>query len=87
MTVIILECNVDSKKVVKQDSLNKVKFGAKNVLVHNKDEKLAKGYWLSPTEAGGSFVLDLGCDHHFRAIELVNTHNSDNRDRSTKDFR
>ena len=43
-------------------------------------------FYLSPKQAGGEFLLDLGCEDSFDTVELVNTHNSVSRDRSTQNF-
>ena len=43
-------------------------------------------FYLSPNQAGGEFLLDLGCEDSFDTVELVNTHNSVSRDRSTQSF-
>ena len=48
-------------------------------------EEFGKNYWLSPN-GGGEFILDLGCEDSFDTVELVNTHNTQHRDRSTKEF-
>ena len=34
----------------------------------------------------GEFLLDLGCEDSFNTVELVNTHNGPNKDRSTERF-
>ena len=75
--------------VISGDTINeryKVEF-ALHQLHHAEKEKYFKNYWLSPdrkTEVG--FILDLGCKDSFNTVELVNTHNSNSKDRSTKQF-
>ena len=49
-------------------------------------EESGKSYWLSPFRRGGQFILDLGCEETINTIELVNTHNANGRDWSTKGF-
>ena len=44
-------------------------------------------YWLGIEQKASTFVLNLGCQLRFEGIQLVNTHNSGWRDRSTKRFR
>ncbi len=49
-------------------------------------EEFGKKYWLAPQGKGGEFLLDLGCKDSFNTVELVNTQNSQSRDRSTRRF-
>jgi hypothetical protein len=44
-------------------------------------------YWLGNEQMASTFVLNLGCKLRFEGIQLVNTHNSGWRDRSTKRLR
>ena len=57
------------------------------VLYHNETEVQGKNYWLSKEMAPGSFILDLGCETLVSLVQLVNTHNAELRDRSTKEFK
>ena len=67
---------------------NKQRFKVENVLYHAKKETSGniRNYWLAPGKASGEFLLDLGCEESFNKVELVNTHNSIGKDRSTKMF-
>ena len=59
---------------------------SENVLRPAKSE--TKGnFWLGRNGATDYFILDLGCNRTFSGVQLVNTHNSNHRDRSTKKFR
>ena len=48
---------------------------------------MEKNYWLGPDKKGGSFTVDLGCETRVSMVELVNTHNAQYKDRSTKEFK
>ena len=65
---------------------NDQRFKVENVLYHAEKEEWGKNYWLSPEQAVGEFILDLGCEDSFNTVELVNTHNAYHKDRSTKRF-
>ena len=51
------------------------------------DDVENSNHWLTPDQSGGSFILNFGCGPTFKAIVLVNTHNAQHRDRSTRHFR
>ena len=55
----------------------------------NKEDKEVAGhnYWLGPDVKTGSFILDLGCDSKISMVQLINTHNANAHDRSTKEFK
>merc|ERR1712107_895502 len=54
----------------------------------DEDESMqGRNYWLAPDGKTGEFVLHLGCERIVNFVDLVNTHNSDNKDRSTKRFK
>ena len=78
-----LDCN--DVRVVSGDVYSpefKVEFA-----LHHADLEEAGNYYLTPDQkAGGEFLLDLGCEDSFNTVELVNTHNSVSRDRSTQSF-
>ena len=61
------------------------KFTVKNIL--RKDPIKDTKSWLGPDKSNGNFVLDFGCFKKINMLELVNTHNENKRDRSTKDFK
>ena len=45
-------------------------------------------FWKTKEDSReGMLILDLGCAQEVNTIQLVNTHNGQNRDRSTKEFR
>ena len=51
-------------------------------------EEHGKNYWVLPDkETGKGFMLDFGSVKTFNLVELVNTHNAQTRDRSTKEFK
>jgi len=86
------DCGPESMSVVSGDVWRNDKrlsafFGVDNIFTHNKAERNSfAGYWLAP-ERTATFIVNLGCQQDFSAIRLVNTHNQDIRDRSTKTFR
>ena len=60
-------------------------FAVEKLLTWSKREEL--NYWLAPdNKTGAQFILDLGQLVKVRNIVLVNTHNGNKRDRSTKGF-
>ena len=79
--------------VVSRD-VTSTKYKAKNLLtladieIHDSQSVDGQGnYWLAPYNKTGHFHLDLGCVQTFDKIKLVNTHNGDRRNWSTKRFR
>ena len=66
---------------------NDQRFKVENVLYHAEKEEWGKNYWLSPEQADGEFILDLGCEDSYNEVELVNTHNGQANDRSTNRFK
>ena len=71
-------------KVISQDSYSD-NFKVELALRHANKEEHGKNYYLTPNQ-GGEFLLDLGCEDSFNTVELVNTHNANYKDRSTKEF-
>jgi len=85
-------CGLDSKSVVSGDAWKTNKFltayfDVENIFSHNKNELGYEGYWLAPTQSISTFIINLGCSQEISALKLVNTHNQNHRDRSTKTFR
>ena len=74
--------------VVSGDTLNN-NFRVCRVLKRSLVEERSSGgqfsYWLAPN-GGGQFILSMKEDL-YDAVELVNTHNSNYKDRATKHFR
>ena len=62
------------------------RFKVAHVLHYSTKEESGKNYWLAPNNKEGKFILSMGCQASFSKIELVNTHNDDAKDRSTKRF-
>ena len=64
-------------------------FAVQNILTRNYAEpaKHGTGFWLGLDGTKAWFIIDLGCSMSFTGIQLINTHNSGARDRSTKEFR
>ena len=58
-----------------------------HVLTRAKKEEWGKNYWALPDQTTGEFILNLGCEKSYNAVELVNTINGENRDRGTKRFK
>jgi len=87
------DCGPESMSVVSGDVWRNDKrlsafFGVDNIFTHNKAERNSyAGYWLAPDRRAATFIVNLGCQQDFSAIRLVNTHNQNHRDRSTKKFR
>ena len=48
---------------------------------------IGRGYWCGKDGHRSTFILNLGCVLSFDGIQLVNTHNKWDKDRSTKKFR
>ena len=63
------------------------KFLAQNTITNDPKEIMEKNYWLGPDKKVGSFTLDLGCETRVSMVEIVNTHNAQYKDRSTKEFK
>ena len=85
--------NNNGPKVVKSKSISyphhKDQYTADHVLTKSgKKEEHGKNYWVAPNKATGrGFVIDYGSIKTFNLVELVNTHNAQSRDRSTKEFK
>jgi hypothetical protein len=62
-------------------------FSVDKIFTNNKEEPNFGSYWLGNNRETATFVLNLGCQFYFDRIQLVNTHNTKHRDRSTKKFR
>ena len=80
--------NNDGPKVVKKQSVKyDDRFTADKMLTLSLNEKHGN-IWLLPNKATGKgFMLDFGSVKPFNLIELVNTHNAQFKDRSTKEFK
>ena len=80
--------NNDGPKVVKKKSVKyDDRFTADKMLTLSLHEKHGN-IWLLPNKATGKgFMLDFGSVKPFNLIELVNTHNAQFKDRSTKEFK
>ena len=62
-------------------------FRAENLLTRNTAGETVADLWFPPSDKQqGEFVLDLGCVGRLAGAELVNTHNRQYRDRSTRAF-
>ena len=61
-------------------------FAASRVLTRQTKEEWGKSYWLTPYRRGGQFIMDLGCVKTINTIELVNTHNGERKDCTTRGF-
>ena len=62
-------------------------FAVKKLLTNSPVEVHYENYWLAPQQSPAEFVLDLGCNKIVNMVELVNTHNGENRDRSSKEIK
>lgn len=62
-------------------------FSATKLLTNGRVELHQENYWLAPQQSAAEFVLDLGCNKIVNMVELVNTHNGNHRDRSSKEFK
>ena len=80
--------NNNGPKVVKKKSVKyDDRFTADKMLTLSLHEKHGN-IWLLPNKATGKgFMLDFGSVKPFNLIELVNTHNAQFKDRSTKEFK
>ena len=73
-------------RVVSGDMFDQI-FKVEFALHHAEKDEYGKNYYLTPGgQVGAEFLLDLGCEDSFNTVELVNTHNAQYRDRSTKRF-
>ena len=63
------------------------RFMAYNLLALGETEIFGKNYWLAPGMGPGTLEFDLQFLHTFQLVALVNTHNTDHRDRSSKEIR
>ena len=85
--------NNNGPTVVKEKSISyphpKDQYTANHVLTRSrKKEEHGKNYWVAPDKATGKgFMLDYGSVKTFNLVELINTHNAESRDRSTKEFK
>ena len=80
--MFVLDCEVTYVSGDIYDERFKVAF-----VLHHATKEEVGNYWLAPGgKTGGEFLLDLGCEDSFNAVELVNTHNAYARDRSTQRF-
>jgi len=79
-------CGPDDRTVVSGDIYDS-RFTVDKLYTDSKKDIMGKTYWLGKNGQKAIFVLNLGCLIRFNGIQLVNTHNQGNRDRSTKRFR
>ena len=61
-------------------------YPVKELLTRN-DKERAANYWLTPNGQDGEFILKLCKQKTVLSISLVNTHNANYRDRSSKEFK
>ena len=84
-TNTFLDCDVT---VISGDVYgNDDRWKVAHVLTRSKKEEWGKNYWALPDETTGEFILNLGCEKSYNAVELVNTINGELRDRGTKRFK
>ena len=84
----VADCENDP--VVTSETNYNQDFQASNVLTESQDVWSPPNYWLTKDGwkgTGAHFTLDLQCVQDIAAIRLINTHNAQNKDRSTKKFR
>ena len=62
-------------------------FKATNLLSFGEKEIFGQNYWLAPNKQPGTLLFDLEFLETFQLVALVNTHNSHNKDRSSKQIR
>ena len=67
----------ESKRTIIWTSIGK----AVKVLTTNNDKETDASSW---GKKGAAFVMDMGCTHTFEYIFIKNSHNSENRDASSK---
>ena len=70
--------------------VNSEKDAVENLLTWSKKEVRDgenTNYWMGQKQTSAAFILNLGCVQNFEEIQLVNFHNGDARNRSTKRFR
>ena len=80
--------NNGPRYVVDKSSSYDERFTPENLMTKSLKEEHGKNYWLlKDKETGRGFVLDFGKVKIFNLVELVNTHNAQSRDRSTKEFK
>ena len=87
-----LECYATESKIVSGGPEYDNRFVTTNVLqrnlreIHPAEIHDYSNYWLTPDRKPGEFILDLGCERPITRVDIVNTHNSKYRDRSTRNF-
>ena len=88
-----LECYATESKIVSGGPEYDNRFVTTNVLqrslreiYYSKSIRIWSNYWLTPDRKPGEFILDLGCERPITRVDIVNTHNSKYRDRSTRNF-
>ena len=80
--------NNGPRYVVDKSSSYDERFTPEKLMTKSLKEEHGKNYWLlKDKETGRGFVLDFGTVKKFNLVELVNTHNAESRDRSTKEFK
>ena len=80
--------NNGPRYVVDKSSSYDERFTPENLMTKSLKEEHGKNYWLmKDKETGRGFVLDFGTVKIFNLVELVNTHNAQSKDRSTKEFK
>ena len=84
--------NKNGPKVVKEKSSsyphpNDI-YSVQNLLTRSRKKEERGNYWVLPDKATGQgFMLDFDTVKKFNFVQLVNTHNAESRDRSTKQFK
>ena len=63
------------------------KFAVENLFTIETPEVWGESYWQGPDNYKATFILNLGCAQEFDRVQLVNTHNAEHRDVSTRQFR
>ena len=84
--LIIKECKEANATIYSGDTNHVDYYPASHVLTRQFVEESGKSYWLLPHRRAGQFILNLGCLKTINTIELVNTHNANGRDFSTRAF-
>ena len=85
--------NNNGPKLIKEKSSSyphpNDQYTANHVFTRSMEKEAhGKNYWVLPDkETGKGFMLDFGSVKTFNLVELVNTHNAQTRDRSTKEFK
>ena len=72
-------------KVVSGDFYNNIlTYRVGNILNTAKNDEATNNFWLGNNQKPSTAVLDLGCEKAVNLVQIVNTHNNNYKDRSTK---